>query len=403
MKVKTLGTRMLEGFFGHITERIQGSNPTFLEFSKRVATEAFHFIVPVVTSGVEHSQSVSVRRTRDEVASTYTYTTEDHDNDNNSSKAMWAMFQQRHEHSFSTGDLRKIRMDIQEGKEDEALTVGRQIFVGRMNCCRGYMEKLGNNGTVTAEQKAHLRVIHLATKSRPMKSLRNFQRSKYGTPSTIIGQHATRRELVIAPRRDCIFVGNAEQPDSENLHSDDGPNDGASRKTDLVFEIGEVLVFRGTDGLPFNLLKITENVSWESIGTRSKLRGDFLAETSRGEENIFYAIDPNWTGASMAYAHILRDSDDNAMTVCLDETVTITETTYKISVETYNEIQEIAQEFEDSLRRALVPLHTDDNYQDDDEEATVEPVEAEETLAYKDRRQRRGRAGRYNDIIACLR
>ena len=32
------------------------------------------------------------------------------------------------------------------------------------------------------------------------------------------------------------------------------------------------------------------------------------------------------------------------MTVCLDETVTITETTYKISVETYNEIQEIAQE-----------------------------------------------------------
>ena len=106
-------------------------------------------------------------------------------------------------------------------------------------------------------------------------------------------------------------------------------------KTDLVFEIGEVLVVRGTDGLPFNLLKITENVSWESIGTRSKLRGDFLAETSRGEENIFYAIDPNWTGASMAYAYTLRDSDDNAMTVCLDETVTITETTYKISVETF--------------------------------------------------------------------
>ena len=132
---------------------------------------------------------------------------------------------------------------------------------------------------------------------------------------------------------DCIFVGNAEQPESENLHSDDGPNDSASRKTDLVFKIGEVLVFRGTDGLHFNLLKITENVSRESIGPRSKLRGDL-----RDEENIFYAIDPNWTGASMAYAHILRDSDDNAMTVCLDETVTIMATTYKISVEIYNEI-----------------------------------------------------------------
>ena len=68
-------------------------------------------------------------------------------------------------------------------------------------------------------------------------------------------------------------------------------------KTDLVFEIGEVLVFRGTDGLPFNPLKITENVSRESIGPRSKLGGDFLAETLRNEVNIFYAIDPNWTGA----------------------------------------------------------------------------------------------------------
>ena len=42
-------------------------------------------------------------------------------------------------------------------------------------------------------------------------------------------------------------------------------NDGASCATDLVFEIGEVLVFRGADGLPFNLLKITENVSRASI------------------------------------------------------------------------------------------------------------------------------------------
>ena len=71
---------MLEGFFGHTTEKIQGNNPTFLEFSKRVATEAFHFIVPVVTSE-QITASVSARRTRVELASTYTYTTEDHDND----------------------------------------------------------------------------------------------------------------------------------------------------------------------------------------------------------------------------------------------------------------------------------------------------------------------------------
>ena len=185
-----------------------------------------------------------------------------------------------------------------------------------MNCCRGYVEKLGNSETVTAEQKANWRAIHTATRSRPMKTLRNFQKTKYGTALTIIGQHASRRELAIAPIQDCIFVSNAEQPESEDYHSADGPNDGSLSASDFVFEFGEVLVFRGTDGLPFNLLKVTENVSSASIGPRSNLRGGFLAETLRDEENIFYAIDPDWTGASMAYAHILRDRDDNAMTVC---------------------------------------------------------------------------------------
>ena len=69
----------------------------------------------------------------------------------------------------------------------------------------------------------------------------------------------------------------------KNYHSDDGPDYGASCAADLVCEVGEVFVFRGTDGLPFNLLKITENESRTSIGQRCKLLGDFPAETSRDE------------------------------------------------------------------------------------------------------------------------
>ena len=49
IKVKTLRTRMIEGLgYGHVTEK---NNPTYLQFSKRVSTEAFHFVIPVVTSG----------------------------------------------------------------------------------------------------------------------------------------------------------------------------------------------------------------------------------------------------------------------------------------------------------------------------------------------------------------
>ena len=86
-------------------------------------------------------------------------------------------------------------MNIQGGKEDEALMVGRQICIGRMNCCRGYVEKLGNSGTVTAQQKANLRAIHMATKSRPTKKLEKFpEEEQHGTAPTIIGQ-LTHRDV----------------------------------------------------------------------------------------------------------------------------------------------------------------------------------------------------------------
>ena len=95
---------MIEGFYGHITEKNPGNNPTVLQFSKRVATEAFHFVIPVVTSG-----NVSVRRTRDGVSSNYMYATVVPDENETSSEAMWAMFQQRHKHCFTTEDLRKVK------------------------------------------------------------------------------------------------------------------------------------------------------------------------------------------------------------------------------------------------------------------------------------------------------
>ena len=37
IKFKTLGTRMIEEFYGHVTEKNPGNSPTSLQFSKRVA------------------------------------------------------------------------------------------------------------------------------------------------------------------------------------------------------------------------------------------------------------------------------------------------------------------------------------------------------------------------------
>ncbi|KAK2566479.1 hypothetical protein P5673_010002 [Acropora cervicornis] len=71
-------------------------------------------------------------------------------------------------------------------------------------------------------------------------------------------------------------------------------------------------------------------------------------------------------------------------------------TDYTVSLELETVSSKVSASIQDSHRRALVPLHADDNYEDDDEEATLELVEAEDTLAYQDWRQRRGRASRIN-------
>ena len=51
----------------------------------------------------------------------------------------------------------------------------------------------------------------------------------------------------------------------------------------------------------------------------------------------------------MNYAHVLRDVDDNVVTVFLKESVTIQETSYKLPLETCQELVEISVAFENSF------------------------------------------------------
>ena len=141
----------------------------------------------------------------------------------------------------------------------------------------------------------------LTTKSRPMKTLRDFQKRKYGTPPTFIGQHATRRPLhPTTPIQDSIFTSSTTPQEGAVavaiMHDQD---DVSSYVNSNVFELGEVVAFRGTDGLPFNLLRVTHNVCLRSLGPRSRVCGDFLAETARDYDNICYSLDPNWKNTYM--------------------------------------------------------------------------------------------------------
>ena len=121
----------------------------------------------------------------------------------------------------------------------------------------------------------------MTTNSRPTKTLRDFQKKKYGTPPTIICQHATRRPLHATTLiQDSIFTpSTTPQEDAVAVAVMHDQDDVSSYASSNVFEVGEVVALRGTDGLPFNLLRVTHNVSLRSLGPQSRVRGDFLVES----------------------------------------------------------------------------------------------------------------------------
>ena len=48
--VKMLKDSLAEAFFGHITEMISGNNLTFLKIARLLASEAFHYLLIVLSS-----------------------------------------------------------------------------------------------------------------------------------------------------------------------------------------------------------------------------------------------------------------------------------------------------------------------------------------------------------------
>ena len=112
----------------------------------------------------------------------------------------------------------------------------------------------------------------------------------------------------------------------------------------------------------------------------------------------------------MVYAHVLRDGNDRVVTLFLEEAVTVRVAKFLMSTETYSETLEVAEQSEDSIKRAL---QSDDSSEDmyekrsttgpQDGEPSESDHEAQETVVYQGRKQRRGRGNRCQDIIACLR
>ena len=74
---------------------ISENNLTFLKMARLLASEAFHYLLIVLSSS--DNLGVTVRRTRDEHAGTYFYNSIDDCSGENAKSLLWLFFNARHE------------------------------------------------------------------------------------------------------------------------------------------------------------------------------------------------------------------------------------------------------------------------------------------------------------------
>ena len=204
--VKMLNDSLAEAFFSHLTEMIPGNNLTFMQMARLAASEAFHYLLIVLSSS--ENVGISIRRSRDEHPGTYFYSSTDNKRDDDAGELLWLFFNAKHETLFTTEDLRRAKRNDDEG-------LSKMLCMGKMDVCESFLSKSTTNET-TAEEKAALRAVTMATKSRKMKTLRDFQKRRYCTAPTIIGQHSHRLVIDI-PELPTRFLHDNDFVDEDDL------------------------------------------------------------------------------------------------------------------------------------------------------------------------------------------
>ena len=78
------------------------------------------------------------------------------------------------------------------------------------------------------------------------------------------------------------------------METEEGERNIAEEAEEHQLRIGDFILFRGTDGLIFNILKITKDYDPEIITPKTRINGDFIVpETeNEGEDHVIFYHDP---------------------------------------------------------------------------------------------------------------
>ena len=227
-----------------------------------------------------------------------------------------------------------------------------------------------------------------------------------------MGTHAKRHQVEDTPNT-VSLVDSIEQIEDDQQTQD---------RSLHVFKAGEIVVLRGSDGYPFNVLLLVRDYEMETMHPNTKLKGNFLVpqEENQQEDLVTLAQLPEWEGGSQPFRDAIKDANDNLVTLQMRLIVSEDKILrYVLEKDVFQRISTIAEDFERRLEEEATEPEQDEQEEEFDEEdvegETIEGenVEERENEAQEDenleeqqrpliRRERKGRGNNYASIIASL-
>ena len=388
-----LTDKLVECIFGVITEQSATANPTFMEFARHIGRNCFTYLGSLMSP----EEGVSIRRAKDEKQAKYSYSSIESED----ASLMWLFYNMQHEAIFNVGDLANAR------RKNKDQVHPKMLFIGTNSSCQPFTS-IVENPVLTDEAKDAIRSVGMALKSRAMKSLRNFQKRKYGTAPTILGFHGSRG---------CQQVNISEL---ENLQNDpvleregscvqsEIPLYESNAEEECVFAKNDVVLFRGTLGGDFELLEVSNSVPSSNLSEKTKIVGNFLTEISRTGEKVRFRRDPKWIGGSMQFKDAVRNAFNEIVVLQMNRYVTAGGEIFECELALIEDMEVISKTFESELlknKRSRWKNTIDNERQDQDvmTEDMGEHVEEEECEFVLDKRKRKGRGSRLTEVIEWAR
>ena len=352
-----LSDKLIEGFFGKLTERTQGKNLRMGDMARRITNCAFTYMLGHIATKDQDAGGVSFKRSRSGTAETYMYT---HDEIKDDQGMLWKLFNIRHEELFTVSDLWRCQSNEDDGKDVSQKLSDKMMFIGTYHGCQELTDVYGRRGS--KEDLSKLNAVARVLKASPMKTVRDFQRRQFGTPPTLLGVHYQRATHQLNSDNNALVqislleqehshMGIEAEETEEHVQPDiqlQGMTIEGEETSSMVLKKGQLIAFRGCEGYCFNAIGLTADIDLQKVTPRKKVKRNILTLYSE-DDVIVFQREEQWKGGNMLFAHILRTESDEIVQLNASKYATENRTFFALDKPAYDKVCEIAAAFEESI------------------------------------------------------